>query len=84
MEHLNKFVIEDCFGEKITSFCIPQSKVEDFVVEADIPLFAGHTQQLVQRYFWYLMEKYLSNLRYRQLIRRTHDRGDAFFYVRYA
>lgn len=84
MEHLNKFVIEDTSGNKITSFVIPQSKVEDFVVEADIPLFAGHTVQLEQRFFWYLMEKYLSTFRYIQLLHRIAGRSDAFFYARYA
>lgn len=84
MEHLNKFIVEDCFGKKLVTFSIPQRKVDDFVVEADIPFSYRGTAQMTQTYFFFLLARYALIRTAKRVLRELGDHGDAFFYVRYA
>lgn len=83
MEHYNKFAIDDCFGKKLTSFTVPKGKVEEFVVESDVPLAYRQTVQMSQPWFFFLLKKYASPNVYARVDRTLAHRGDAFFYLRY-
>lgn len=72
-------------GKRITSFVIPQGKVEDFVNDIDGNLLLGKVQ-IPQRYFWQLMMQYKSEGTWRRMMHAIDAKGfgiNHYFYISY-
>lgn len=84
MEQSGKFIVRDCFGERIGTFTIKKELVSEFCNEIDIPVFKNGCAELVQRYFWELMMKYKTEKQWRAMMQcydASGHGGDAFYYI---